>query len=110
MERLDVYLCNRLAGTLCTTVYPAIAKKMAMKFDGKFEFRWITVGKIIRTFARAGIGENVVRDAIARQIAALEKHLSPLVDLATDEHPSPIYNEIANGIHRRIHQLNVTTD
>ena len=90
---------------LCTTVYPAIAKKMAMKFDGKFEFRWITAGKIIRTFARAGIGENVVRDAITRQIAALEKHLPVLVDQATREHPSSIYDEITSGIRKRIRQL-----
>lgn len=95
---------------LCTTVYPAIAKKMAMKFDGKFEFRWITAGKVIRTFARADIGENVVRDSIARQIAALEKHLPRLVDRATGEHPSPIHDEIASGIRRRIRQLNATTD
>jgi len=44
---------------------------MAMKFDGKFEFRWITAGKIVRTFARAQVSEKLVRDSLSRQIAAL---------------------------------------
>ena len=90
---------------LCTTVYPAIAKKMAMKFDGKFEFRWVTPGKIVRTFARAGIGEKVVIDSIARQIAVLRKNLPTLSDLAECTHPSPVYHDIIKGIFARIRQL-----
>lgn len=90
---------------LCTTVYPAIAKKMAMKFDGKFEFRWVTPGKIVRTFARAGIGEKVVIDSIARQIAAMRKNLPTLSDLAESTHPSPVYHDIIKGIFARIRQL-----
>ena len=90
---------------LCTTVYPAIAKKMAMKFDGKFEFRWVTPGKIARTFARAGIGEKAVIDSIARQIAALRKNLPALSDLAESTHPSPVYHDIIQGIFARIRQL-----
>ena len=90
---------------LCTTVYPAIAKKMAMKFDGKFEFRWVTPGKIARTFARADIGEKVVIDSIARQIAALRKNLPALSDLAEGAHPSPVYHDIIKGIFARIRQL-----
>ncbi len=90
---------------ICTTVYPAIAKKMAMKFDGKFEFRWITPGKIVRTFGRAGIGEKVVIDAITRQCASVKTQLPPLVDEANTSHPSPIYHDIVQGIHRRIQQL-----
>ena len=90
---------------LCTTVYPAIAKKMAMKFDGKFEFRWVTPGKIARTFARADIGEQAVFDSIARQIATLRKNLPALSDLAESTHPSPIYHDIIQGIFARIRQL-----
>jgi serine/threonine-protein kinase HipA len=90
---------------ICTTVYPAIAKKMAMKFDGKFEFRWVTPGKIVRTFGRAGIGEKVVTDAIARQCASVRTQLPSLVDEANISHPSPIYHDIVQGIHRRIQQL-----
>ena len=94
---------------LCTTVYPAIAKKMAMKFDGKFEFRWVTPSKIARTFARAGIGEKAVFDSIARQIAALRKNLPALSDLAESAHPSPIYHDIIQGIFARIRQLEHAT-
>ena len=90
---------------ICTTVYPTIAKKMAMKFDGKFDFRWVTAGKIARTFARAGIGERLVLDSIRRQIAAIRTHLPSLIDLASAEHPSSVYHDIAQGINRRIRQL-----
>jgi len=90
---------------LCTTVYPPIAKKMAMKFDGEFEFRWITAGKIIRTFARAGVGEKVVRDSLARQMASIRAQLPALVDQANDRHPSAIYHEIIQGIYQRIRQV-----
>ena len=90
---------------LCTTVYPAIAKKMAMKFDGKFEFRWVTPGKIARTFARADIGEQAVFDSIARQIATLRKNLPALSDLAESTHPSPVYHDIIRSIFARIRQL-----
>ena len=91
--------------TLCTTIYPAIAKKMAMKFDGKFEFRWVTTGKIVRTFARADIGEKVIFDSIERQIAALRKNIPVMSDLANSNHPSPVYHDIIKGIFSRINQL-----
>lgn len=90
---------------LCTTVYPPIAKKMAMKFDGKFEFRWITAGKIIRTFARAQVGEKLVRDSLERQVSSLHAHIPSLVDEASANHPSPVYHDIIKGIHRRIRQV-----
>lgn len=92
---------------LSTTVYPTIAKRMAMKFDGKYEFRWISAAKIARTFARAGIGEKVVVDSIARISSSVKSRLPLLLDKAAAEHPSPIYHDIAQGIHRRLRQLSV---
>lgn len=91
---------------ICTTVYPPIAKKMSMKYDGKFEFHWITPGKIARTFVRAGIRENVVRDAVSRQCALVKDNLPALVDEANATNPSPIYHDVVDGIYRRLHQLN----
>lgn len=90
---------------ICTTVYPQIGKKMAMKFDGKFEFRWVTPGKIIRTFARAGIGEKLVRDSIERQIVSVRNELPGIVDEFGEKFPSPIYHDICRGIHARVRQL-----
>ena len=90
----------------CTTVYPSVARKMAMKFDRKFDFRWVTPGKIVRTFARAGIREKLIRDSIKRQIASICIGIPELFDRANDEHPSGIYRDIAIGIRARIHQLN----
>ena len=90
---------------ICTTVYPQLAKKMAMKLDGKFEFRWVTSGKIVRTFERAGIGEKVVRDSIARQVSAVRQALPGLLDEVNGRWPSPVYHDICQGIHSRIRQL-----
>lgn len=91
---------------LCTTVYPPIAKKMAMKFDGKFEFRWITAGKIIRTFSRAEVGEKLVQDSINHLCTTIRKELPSLVDEANVHHPSTIYHDIIRGIHQRLRQIN----
>ena len=90
---------------ICTTVYPQIGRKMAMKFDGKFEFRWITPGKIVRTFERAGIGAKLVHDSMERQIAAIRRALPSLIDDVNEKFPSPIYHDICRGIHSRIRQL-----
>lgn len=90
---------------VCTAVYPQIAKKMAMKLDGKFDFRWVSVGKIVRTFERAGIGEKTVRDSIVRQVAAVRRALPGLLDELTAKWPSPVYHDICQGIHARIRQL-----
>ena len=75
------------------------------KFDGQFDFRWVTLGKIVRTFARAGIGEKLIRDSIERQIASIRASLPELLDRANAVHPSEIYHDIAAGIHARIRQL-----
>ena len=76
-----------------------------MKFDGQFDFRWVTPGKIVRTFARAGIGEKLIRDSIERQIASIRASIPELLDQVNAEHPSEIYHDIATGIHTRIRQL-----
>ena len=90
---------------ICTMVYPQIGKKMAMKFDGKFEFRWITPGKIVRTFERAGIGEKLVRDSIERQTSSIRRELPDLVDEIGAKFPSPVYHDICKGVNARIRQL-----
>ena len=90
---------------ICTTVYPAIARKMAMKLDGKFEFRWVTAGKFVRTFERAGIGERAVLDSIGRQVASVRAALPDLLDEVNDKWPSPVYHDICKGIHERIRQM-----
>ena len=110
-KNFSVVYCNgmpRLSpqyDLICTTVYPQIGKKMAMKFDGNFEFRWITPGKIVRTFERAGIGEKLVRDSIERQTSSIRRELPGLVDEIGTQFPSPVYHDICKGIHARIRQL-----
>ena len=90
---------------ICTTVYPEIARKMAMKFDDMYDFRWVTPGKIVRTFARAEIGEQLVKDSIRRQISRLRSQLPALLELVSDRYPSSVYSEIVYGIKCRIGQV-----
>lgn len=90
---------------ICTAVYPTIAKKMAMKFDGKFEFRWITPGKIIRTFERAGLNGKVVIDSIKRVSSSVKDQLPSLSDEVNARYPADVYHDIIRGTYARLRQL-----
>lgn len=90
---------------ISTTVYPAISKKMAMKFDGEYNFRWITKGKIVRTFERGGIGEKIVLASIAKMCARMTEVLPAFIDEVTAAHPCEIYHDIIRGIRARLSVL-----
>lgn len=90
---------------ISTTVYPAISKKMAMKFDGEYNFRWITKGKIVRTFERGGIGEKIVLASIAKMCARMKEVLPTFIDEVTAAHPCEIYHDIIRGIRARLSVL-----
>ena len=90
---------------ISTTVYPTISKKMAMKFDGEYNFRWITKGKIVRTFERGGIGEKIVLASIAKMCARMKEVLPAFIDEVTAAHPCEIYHDIIRGIRTRMSAL-----
>lgn len=90
---------------ISTTVYPVISKKMAMKFDGEYNFRWITKGKIVRTFERGGIGEKIVLASIAKMCARMTEVLPAFIDEVTAAHPCEIYHDIIRGIRARLSVL-----
>lgn len=90
---------------ISTTVYPAISKKMAMKFDGEYNFRWITKGKVVRTFERGGIGEKIVLASIAKMCARMTEVLPAFIDEVIAAHPCEIYHDIIRGIRTRLSVL-----
>lgn len=87
---------------ISTTVYPTISKKMAMKFDGEYNFRWITKGKVVRTFERGGIGEKIVLASIVKMCARMTEVLPAFIDEVTAAHPCEIYHDIILGIRTRM--------
>lgn len=90
---------------LSTTVYPDLAPRLAMKIDSEYNFRWITMGKLIRMGAKAGISERMVKMTIQKIRNRLEKILSTFTDTLSKKHPSSIYLKIQSGIKERLKQL-----
>ena len=90
---------------MSTAIYPEVGRRMAMKIDDEYNFKWITAGKFVRMGAKIGIAESVVRRELEKMSHRALSKLPHLVRSATRHHPSFCYAEIAKGIERRIAQL-----
>ena len=90
---------------MSTAIYPEVGKKMAMKIDGEYAFKWITEGKFLRMAEKLGIEGKVMRrelDKIARRVL---QRLPRMVKTAQKRWPSFCYEEIAAGVDKRLAQL-----
>ena len=85
-----------------TTIYPELAKTMAMKVDGEYAFKWITRGKFVRMGEKLGLGAKLVEKSLDRMIDKITKMAPRLVAKCNRAFPSPIYEEISNNILARI--------
>ena len=90
---------------MCTTVYPEVSKRMAMKIDGTYDFKWITRGKFLRFGSRVGIGEKLMIRTIDALVKRIRKAAPAMSAWCAKRHPSGIYGEIAEGIERRCRQI-----
>ena len=90
---------------MSTTVYPEVGKRMAMKIDGEYAFRWITYGKFLRMANKLGIDEKIMRKSIGSIVRKIKRNLQKVVDAAQNRWPSGCYSEIADGILLRIARL-----
>ena len=93
---------------MCTTVYRDVSKRMAMKIDGEYGFRWMTRGKFIRMGVRLGFGERLVVRTLDRMAARISAAAPRLAEKCRARHPSRIYDEIVEGIARRCAQVSET--
>ena len=91
---------------MSTAIYPEVGKKMAMKIDGEYAFKWITTGKFLRMAKAIGVGERVMRRELDNMERRVSHILPRMVKAAQKRWPSFCYGEIAAGINERILQLN----
>jgi len=92
---------------MSTTVYPEVGKRMAMKVDGEYAFRWMTLGKFVRQVEKLGLRGSFIEGVMRREARKMLKAMHPLAKRLSRSHPSGIYSEITEGICRRATQLGV---
>jgi len=92
---------------MSTTVYPEVGKRMAMKVDGEYAFKWVTLGKFVRQAEKLGLRGNFIEGVLQREAHKMLKSVQSLAKRLSRSHPSGIYSEIADGIRRRASQLGV---
>jgi serine/threonine-protein kinase HipA len=91
---------------MSTAIYPEVGKKMAMKIDGEYAFKWITTEKFLRMAKTIGLGDRVMRRELDKMERRVSRVLPRMVKAAQKRWPSFCYGEIAVGINKRIAQLN----
>ena len=90
---------------MCTTVYPEVGRRMAMKIDDEYAFKWITPGKFVRMAMKIGVSEKVMLREIAKMSRRVER-TAPIVAIRCGRKwPSLVYSTIEKGIANRLRQL-----
>lgn len=92
---------------MSTTIYPEVGKRMAMKIDGEYSFKWMTTGKFLRMAKSQGLGEKVLLTILRRQCAKIRKVAPKLMERCARHHPSLVYETIVKGIEQRCAQLDL---
>ena len=87
---------------MSTAIYPEVGRRMAMKIDGEYVFKWITRDKFVRMAAKSGIGPRVASHELDKVIRRVEGALPKLVAKAGREFPHGVYTAIAAGIAERM--------
>lgn len=86
---------------MSTAIYPEVGRRMAMKIDGEYEFRWITRGKFLRMGEKSGISANIVEKALNRMSVRICREAPRLASSAARKWPSGCYAQIVAGIQAR---------
>lgn len=90
---------------IVNAVYPEVGKRMAMKVDDEYVFKWITVGKFVRMAAKMGVSEKMMLREIAKMSRRIGKEAPLVARRCSREYPSPVYSSIETGIANRLKQL-----
>ena len=90
---------------MSTTVYPDVGRRMAMKIDDEYGFKWISIGKFIRMSAKVGISEKIMLREIAKMSRRVRRNAPLVANRCNRKWPSPIYSTIESGIASRLRQL-----
>jgi len=90
---------------MSTTVYPDVGKRMAMKVDGEYAFKRMTLGKFRRQTEKLGLSRGFIEGVLRREAHTMLKAVQPLTKRLSQSHPSRRYSEISDGIRQRASQL-----
>ena len=90
---------------MSTAIYPEVGRRMAMKVDGEYAFKWVTRDKFVRMANKSGIAQRIVSRELDKMIRHVERSLPKVVVEAGRLFPHRIYHTIAQGITARISQI-----
>ena len=90
---------------MSTAVYPDVGRRMAMKIDGEYAFKWITIGKFTRMAAKVGVSEKMMLREIAKVSRRVRREAPLVARHCQRKWPSMVYPEIEAGIASRLGQL-----
>lgn len=90
---------------MSTTIYPEVSKRMAMKIDGEYAFKWISRGKFLRQAEKLGIAPRTMEREVDRMGRLIAKRAPLVMTKLAARFPSGCYARIVDGIHSRLKQL-----
>ena len=90
---------------MCTTVYPEVGSRMAMKIDGEYAFKWISAGKFTRMAEKLGVSQKTMLREMSKMSRRLRRAAPIVAKRCSRKWPSPVYAAIEEGIARHIEQL-----
>lgn len=90
---------------MSTTIYPDVGKRMAMKIDNEYSFKWITVGKFVRMASKIGVSEKVMIKELAKISRRIGREAFKLSKKCNRMWPSTVYSKIIDGIEQRLKQI-----
>jgi len=90
---------------MSTTVYPDVGRRMAMKVDGEYAFKWMSRGKYVRMAGKSGISPRIAMREIDKVIRRTERNLPNVEARARRLFPHTVYATIVEGVSSRMAQL-----
>ena len=92
---------------MSTTVYPDVGRRMAMKIEDEYAFRWISLGKFRRLAAKIGVSEKMMLREIAKMSRRVSREAPLVARRCNRKWASSVYSAIAADIGKRLDQLSV---
>ena len=90
---------------MSTTVYPEVSKRMAMKIDGEYSFKWMSRNKFLREAEKLGIARRTMEKEMDRMGRRIVKQAPLVMEKLSVRYPSACYARIVDGILRRHKQI-----
>ena len=103
--RADAFGHAEIEPFLSTAIYPEVGRRMAMKVDGEYAFKWISRDKFIRMANKTGIAQRIVSRELDKVIRRVKRALPAIAAKAGRFFPHRVYGTIAEGIAARMAQI-----